>query len=177
MAPANLALTYCTQDDLDALLSPQGVTARLDDDDSGQIDGLEIAWLNRAIQWATARVNMYCAGRYATADLVNSWIVNNWAVVLACHWLSCRRGNPPPSSMEGLYDETMEDLKAVKSGEVDLPDIGLRTSAWPSWSNVRVDCLYTLRKIRVERVQGMSESPNAGFPRNTDWPGEFIVEP
>lgn len=174
MPPAALPFLYCTEDDVQSLLSPAGETGRLDDDAVGSINPQQQGWLTKAISWATARVNFYCASKYATADLATSWVVNNWAVVLACDWLSRRRGNPSPFG--DLVEEVMQDLKDIRSGEAQFSDIGLRTAAWPAWSNVRVDQLYALRKIRVERVQGMSELTPALSPNN-DIRSRFIIEP
>lgn len=175
MAPPALAYQYATQSDVEALLSIDGLAGRVDDLATGTINATEQGYIASAINWATARVNQFCLGLYAAADLANSWIVNNWTVVLAARWLSCRRGNPPPGSFDDLYKEVLEDLKDVRAGRANLPDIGLRTAAWPAWSNVRVDCLYSLRKIRVERP--ISERSATDYRQSVDWPSVWIVEP
>lgn len=173
-APAHV---YATEEDLDALLSEAGTDNRVDDDANSAPASLEAGYLTKALYWATARVNMYALGRYAASDLANSWVVNNWCVVLACHWLSCRRGNPPPGSFDQLKDEVMEDLKAIRAGEADLPEIGLRNAAWPAWSNVRVDCLYRLRKIRVEKPISEKTAQRGPFLQHRDIGADITIEP
>lgn len=175
MPPTPLQFVYCTEDDLQSLLSPDGETGRVDDQATGSINPTQAGYVTQAIQWATARVNFYCGSKYATADLATSWVVNNWAVVLACDWLSRRRGNPSPFG--DMVEEVMSDLKAIRSGEAQFSDIGLRTAAWPAFSNVRVDALYALRKIRVERVNGMSEMTPVPYSGNNDLRSRFIIEP
>lgn len=175
MPPTPLLNVYCTEADIQSLLSQDGEVGRLDDWASGSIDSAQRCYLTQAINWASARVNFYCAAKYTTADLATSWIVNQWATVLACDWLSRRRGNPSPFS--DLLEDVMQDMKDIRSGEAQFSDIGLRTAAWPAWSNVRVDTRFPLRKIRVERVPGMSEMTNAPYPKNDDLIAPYIPPP
>jgi hypothetical protein len=180
MAPPTFlapALPYCDESDIQDVLSTIGETGRLDDNDDGTIDPTEQGRVQKAIFYATARVNFYCASRYATADLATCWTINNYATVLACVWLSRRRGNPPPAGLLDLEEEVLTDLKEIRSGDAQLPEIGLRTAAWPAWSNVRIDSLYSLRKVRVQTGVGMSEQTPTPYRRNVDWPSVYVVEP
>lgn len=174
MAPPALSYVYCTEQDLQSLLSPDGEIGRLDDQNIGVVNQ---TYLTNAINWATERVNLYCLPRYNAIDLAQSWLVNNWAVICAAHWLSTRRGNPVPHSFDDLYEEAIEDMKLIQKGQAQIPNIGLRTSAWPAWSNVRVDVLYTLRKIRVERPISETKGTNPDYYQSQDWAANFIVEP
>jgi hypothetical protein len=151
-----------------------GETSRLDDTGSGTIN---TAFLNQAINWGTAKCNFYLLSRYNAIDLAQSWVCNNWAVICTAYWLSTRRGNPPPGSFDDLYKEAIEDMKAVHSGDYSLPEIGLRSQAWPAWSNLRHDLFYTMRKTRVERAAGMSEQTPVPYMGNQDWAGAYIIEP
>lgn len=173
--PATPSVTYCSEDDLKALLSSVGQENRVDDDSSGTLSSPEQVYLDKARYWAKARVDFYCRLLYRESDLAESWLVNNWAVICGAYWLSCRRGNPPPGSFDDLYKEAVEDMKLVHSGQYQIPDIGLREVAWPAWSNVRVDQLYNLRRVRVQRP--ISEKSPTPYRQNRDWPGEFILEP
>jgi hypothetical protein len=174
MPPTALTYTYCTEEDLQALLSVDGTTARVDDNGDNSQSVTEALYLSKAISWATDRVNFYCLPRYAADKMAASWVVNNWAVVLAGHWLSIRRGNPSPGSLKQFYEETVEDLKLVHSGAFEIPGIGTREVLWPAWSNVRVDPLYILRKIRVERP--ISEKTSPQYRQNIDRVADLLVE-
>lgn len=173
MAPAALSYTYCTADDLEALLSADGSDARIDDDAGGSVSATEEGYRTKAVNWATARVNFFCLSRYAAADLAQSWLVNNWCVICAAYWLAKRRGNPSPGSLAELYDEAVEDMKLVHSGAYEISDIAQRNISWPAWSNVRVDVLYSLRRIRVERPISDQSSPS----KHQDVAAAYIVEP
>ncbi len=177
MPPTAPSVVYVTRADLDDFLSPTGVDSRVDDDSTGAISAADARALDNARYWATGRVNMHALGRYAAADLGNSWVVNQWAVVLACHWLSCRRGNPPPGSFDKLYDETVLDLKELRAGTIDLPDVGLRSNAYPAWSNIRCDIFYGLRKLRVERPISRDDPTAGPFRSYRDVVADLIPEP
>ncbi len=169
----NLAYVYCAQIDVETLQSIDGTDGRLDDDADGVVNAVEAAYLNKIICWASARANVYLGGRYAFADLAT----NYWTTVLVCWTLSKRRGNPSPASIGEMYDETMTEMRAVQTGEMQIPDIGARDASFPAFSNVRVDQYYALRKIRVERVQGMSDMTVNPVTRSNDDIGAFLIPP
>src|SRR5262245_10706032 len=93
-APALIELpyAYCTREDVDALLSLEGVHLRLDDDMNDVLSDTERALLElalitgRGIHYATTRVNYYCETRYSPAVLQTSWMVNDWATTIAARW-------------------------------------------------------------------------------------------
>jgi len=174
--PPALAYVYCTESDIQSLLSVDGETGSLDDDNDGSVNAVEQGYLTQAINWASDRVNFFCLPRYAAVDLANSWLVNNWTVICAGYWLSTRRGNPPPGSFADLYEDALKDMEMIRTGQAQLPGIGLRTNAWPAWSNVRVDQLYALRKIRVEKPIS-EQSPVKDYYQQQDWAANFIIEP
>ena len=178
MAPTALTYTYCTSADLEALLSVDGLTNRVDDDNTGTQSATEAGYITAAINWATARINFFVASKYDKADLATDWVVNQWCVVLACHWLSTHRGNPAPGSFKDAYKEAIEDMKSVRAGENQL-DLGLRTAAWPAWSNMRRDIRYPLRSLRVEKgisVHGRGAKPSS-YSQNTDRAADYIPPP
>ncbi len=167
---------YCDQDDVAMILSADGQTARLDDDATGTLSATESGYLTRAIRWATARCNLYLLSKYAASDLANSWIVSQWCSIIAAYFVSCRRGNPSASSLKDLYEEALEDLEMIRSGEANLPDTGLRSAAWPAWSNVRV-FLTGLRRVRVE--QPLSETRGGKpteYTQHVDRSADYIVD-
>lgn len=174
MAPTAHTYTYATTADIQALLSVDGLAGRVDDDNSGVSDSTETAYISSAIEWATARCNMFLASRYREQDLATSWAVNNWCIILAAHWLSSRRGNPPPEAIRDLYEEAIEDLKAINAGTFQLNEIGTRGAQWPAWSNVRVDCLAVLRKVRVERYLSEDKGGQPDFTRDRDLGAELM---
>jgi len=173
--PTTISTTYCTQADIEALLSVTGVESRVDDDAGGSLSATETGYITSAIQWATAKVNDFCLALYTAADLATSWVINEVAIVLAAKWLSIRRGNPSPGSIADACKEAMERLEKIRNGGHPLADIGQRNAAWPAWSNVRVDPLNIVKKVRVERP--ISEPSATPYPQHRDYPSEIFVEP
>jgi hypothetical protein len=168
VAPAALSYTYCTATDVETLLSDEGVDLRLDDDGAGTVSPTELARLEtQGINYAASRVNFFCMPRYDAVNLASSWLVNEWATIIATRWLCTRRGNPCPKSIQEMYDEAVKDMSWVRAGTFQIPDIAARGIDWPAWSNVTVRPEYTYRKIRVQRP--MSEGSAAPYRRNTDW--------
>ena len=150
MALSALNPQYCVQGDIEALLSVNGLMLGMNDSETGGISPTELGYLtNQGINYATARINDYCAGRYDQDQLATSWTINDFATVLAARWVRLRRGNPVPSSLDELYKEVMENLKEVKRGAYSLEDLQERVSGAPLWSNIRVT-LHDLRRVRVE---------------------------
>lgn len=172
--PAAPSHTYCTAADVEMLLSEDGTTGRLDDDESGTRNSAESAFLTQAIYWATARCNLYLSA-YPAPDLANSWLVNQWCAILAAHTVSVRRGNPAAGSLEQLREEALEDLKMVRAGSYQLPDVAPRTGAWPKWSNVTVSVLHHIRKVRVERPISESRDGGVDYPQIIDRKSEVIA--
>lgn len=173
---------FTTQADVEQLLSVVGVTARLDDDDTGAVSAPEQLAMEQARNYATARVKFYCVKKYDDLDLAASWMANEWATVIAAHWICTRRGNPVPDSIKELMygDGTannrgvMGDLADVRAGKATIPDIGTRNVEWPAWSNARVDPAYRLRQIRIQRP--ISEKTPTQYPQSVDWGAERTIE-
>ena len=79
MAPAALSFVYTDVASVQNWLSADGLTGRLDDDASGDNNSTELAYLTQAIQWASARINLYCVA-YPQSELVGSWCVSQWCM-------------------------------------------------------------------------------------------------
>ena len=78
--------------------------------------------------------------------------------------------------MKDLYDEAIADMKLVKKGEFQVPEIGTRIGSFPAWSNVRVDVFYALRKIRVERPISNKQRV-LNYTQQGDIAANYIIEP
>lgn len=176
MPPTNApSHVFCTVEDVDAVLSTVGEQESLDDDNTAVISVAETLYGTKCIYWATMRCNFFLSNRYCPDQLEQSWMVNNWAAILAAYRFRTRRGNPAPSSLKDLYDESIADMKLVHDGEYEVPMTPLREQGLPAWSNIRVDITQQLRKARVQRP--ISERSPTPYPQAKDWGSEFIVEP
>lgn len=178
MPPTNqLATLYCTEADVQAILSTDGEYLSLNDLGETTPDATELAYLTvNGINYATSRVNWFCQGLYDPSQLVQSWMVNEWCSVLAAYWVRCRRGNPAPGSLKEMRDEVLKDMGLVKAGSMQIPDIGLRDAYQVTYSNIIVRPEYIYKKARVETQISDQQSPPKGYTQNVDWSSAFVYE-
>lgn len=163
---------YCTMGDVEAVLSTEGLTLRMDDDEGGTATDAEIEKSYTVFaRWAAARIRMYLGGRYDEAELARSWAVNEFASILTAKRCCMRRGNPVPESIKEAFDETMELLKGIKANEMALEDVPERTSNSPSYRNIR-HSRHTLRRNRVERP--ISEQTPSQRPVVPDLAADYV---
>ncbi len=176
MAPtAQLGTLFTTEGDVQAYLGVDAEALRLTDQGESSPTATELNYLIiNGINWATSRINMYCQFRYDAADLAQSWLVNDWATIFAARWLCSRRGNPVPQSLEAMYKEAIEDLKRVRAGQYDIPDIGTRSPAHPAWSNQIVRQQYWLKRLRVETP--ISDNTPTSYPQSIDFATQGVME-
>jgi hypothetical protein len=130
--------------------------------------------LVKSCTYATDRIKSYCCNRYNDSDLVNSWMVNQWACTIAARWLGKRRYQLAPKGIDEDYKEVMTELKAVQCSQLNIADIGTRTSGWPFMSNISLDDCATYRKAVVEPV--ISEPTVTQYPQSIDWGSYFCLE-
>lgn len=175
MAPTAQSTLFCTQADVEDYLSAEGVDLRLDDDNDSLVSAGELARLTaRGLNVATARVKLYLQPVYDDADLATSWVVNEWATVVAARWLCGRRGNPVPGSVAKAYEEIIQEMQAVKARKLQLPDVGTRNPDWPAWSNVNVNWNYRFSKVRVEK--NISEPTSTQYSQKQDYASAHTFE-
>lgn len=169
------SILYCSQTDVETLLAVDGLSLRLDDDQTGTLSATETAYLTRIIGWVTARLNMYLLGRYDAANLETSFAVNEFAAIMVAQRVSRRRGNPAAKAIQELYEEVIEMLEQIKAGSLGLEDVAERTSGAPFWDNIR-HTRHTLRRTRVERP--ISEKTPRQTPpvydQSAEWTGPEV---
>jgi phage gp36-like protein len=131
------------------------------------------AALDDAIIRACEEINKYCYKFYSPANLGTSNLVQQWAIELACYYLSQRRGNP--ELFAKLYENAIEELKMVLKGEMELPGVPFRRTLSPKWSNIRADILrYRFRVLRVER--GTSDQRATTQGQDVDYAEQYSYE-
>jgi hypothetical protein len=152
---------YCTRADVEAIASIEGVSLRLDDDQSGSDTGTESTYLTSyGIGWASGQVNFYLLATYAADQLALSPMVNYWASCLATLFIAKRRLNPVPKSLAeevgkptpvGLETGIFGLMASIKRNDDSLADIYARVSQTPAASNMVFDNRYPVNKLRVQR--------------------------
>ena len=144
-----LAITYCTQTDMERKLGEKGVIEFADHDNDHVADTDVV---DDAINQATEELDAYATQRYTQTQLATSTLVTRWATVLACYFLTTNRGNPPPESLASEFARIMALLVQVASGEYQIPGLSLRSDMRPTLSNLRIDRRYIQSKARVEQA-------------------------
>ena len=120
-----------------------------------QDSGVNVALAQRlvkACEYGTDRVNRYCAGRYNTTDLVNTWAANDWATTLGANWLCRRLLRELPNTVKEATEEAMKELKMVLGGQMQIPGVGVRTAGWPFIDNQTLNIAYSTHKLRLEQT-------------------------
>jgi hypothetical protein len=78
--------------------------------------------INEIVYRATETVLQFLRGRYAVADMANSYWIRMKATYIACYYLSIRQGNP--ALYGDMYNEAMLDLAQARDGIINP---GLKT--------------------------------------------------
>ena len=150
---------YCTESEIQRFLSTQGVTDFADNDDD---DVADTGVVDDCINQATEEIDLYARQRYTQTDLSGSTLINRWAVTIAARFLCHRRGNVVPDSIERewirIADPDSGLLARIAKGMMQLPNVPLRASLRPTWSNVTVDRRYDYSTIRVTRPNSSDAS-------------------
>ena len=139
-----------------------GATAR----DSG-VNAATGARLVVATRKGTSRVKLYCNARYDDSQLVLSGTVCDWATLVASKWLCTRRAQGCPNSIQDGYDEAMEEMRMVQSGQLSIEDIGTRGVDWPTVTNITVNPAIDGMRARVQ--PNISEQTPTVYSQYIDW--------
>lgn len=115
----------------------------------------------------TSKVKLYCNARYDDSQLKLSGTVLDWATIAAAKFLCTRRAQGCPKSIQADYDEMLEELGMVQSGQLAIEDIGTRGVDWPSMTNITVNPAYDNMRSRVQ--PSISEQTPAQFGQFVDW--------
>lgn len=168
-----ITTTYCDVDDLIRKVGRDAVREWSDHDTDGIADGGGMAdsdVIDDAINQATVEIDGYAQQWYSAAGMAASTLVNRWATVLACYFLSINRGNPPPDALAQEFERIMALLERVLAGTYKLPGVGMRSDMRPSMSNLTVDRRYIKSKLRVEKIISSEGSTTLRQNLSTDIP-------
>lgn len=160
-AAASLGATSISVSALETAIA-SGAQAR----DSG-VNAATGARLLVAARKGTSEVKLFCNQRYDDSQLVLSGSVYDWATIIACRWLSKRRAQGCPKGLQADYEDVVERLKMVQSGQLSIEDIGTRGVDWPSMSNITVNPAYDNARARFQPA--ISEGTPTAYSQFVDW--------
>lgn len=145
MPVETLAYTYTSQSEIERLISTAGVNLRISD-----LTGADkTSYWTELIADATDIINQYVEWFYDAADLADNRWVRSRATWIALTQLCRRRANPVPKAVLDRYQEILDELRSIKSGEMQIPRLATSVDLLPAMSNLRVDDRFLSRKIRV----------------------------
>lgn len=178
MAIETLTSTYTSQNEMERLLSADGVSLRADDDGDGINEsnanpgGAIVTVIQDAIDDATEKIDEYLADIYYESAMAESLWIRRRAAVLGCYALSMRRGNPP--LFAGKVVEIIADLEAIRLGKRRVPRLATREDFTPGISQPRVDDRFMIRKIRIDEQISTGGRPNRRDRAVTYYSNEVI---
>lgn len=160
--PETLSNLYTSEDEIKKLFSQRGLDLHLDDDESlDDPDADELESLDWVIDDATDEVNLYVWTLYAPADLANNRKVRSWATWIACYFLSQRKGDP--ALWVERYDKIIEQLTAVRDGNLKIPRVPVRTLTRPELGNQVVDQRFNTATIRTQQSISVGQPTTRQF--------------
>lgn len=125
-------------------------------------------------QRGTSKVKLYCNQRYDDSQLKLSGSVLNWATIAAAKFLCTRRAQGCPKGIKADYDEAIEEMKMVQTGQLAIEDVGTRGVDWPAVVNVTVNPGYDGMRARVE--PNISEQTPTAYSQYIDWNSAVILD-
>lgn len=153
------AQTYCSQSDVESILSAAGVEAFTDDTEVGSAVA---AFVTDAIARSAGDMNAILFCRYVPADLVGSvW----------CKWHNARRAaaevcmrrlNPVPSTLGEQLDRERQLLDRIANGDpgARVPDVISSLESIPTVSNFDVQRGRYRQPVRVAVQESTGAAPN-----------------
>lgn len=148
---------------------PSGAQAR----DSG-VNAATGYRLIQGCRKGTSEVKLWCNQRYDDTQLVLAGSVNDWATAIGARWLAKRRAQGCPKGLQADYEDAVERLKMVQSGQLSIEDIGTRGIDWPTLTNITVDPSYNVMRSRVE--PNISEQTPTAYNQYIDWNSAMWLE-
>lgn len=122
----------------------------------------------------TSKVKLYCNQRYDDSQLKLSGTVLDWATICAAKFLCTRRAQGCPNGLSEDYDEAIEEMRMVQTGQLAIENCGTRGVDWPTMSNIVVNPGYDGMRARVE--PNISEQTPTAYNQYIDWNSCMLLD-
>lgn len=166
--------TYTDRQGVEWILGVCGVNAKVNDSGTTVVTTDEENYLTYSIYVASQTIDMYLLNRYSADVLAGSWVIRNWASIIAAYRVSLRRCNAPPTSLQYEYEQTMESLTKISVGQLMIGNLPSLATPGIAMSNLRMDPRFTGRQMRVETP--ISSTIPTGYRQTKDISTGFIAE-
>lgn len=165
-----MTTTYCTRQDIEAIISAPGLLACIDDDESRDESATESTYVTKAIERAAVRLNSQVSRQYQLSDVTaNGWM--KWAnAVMAAAILKRRRDNPLSESLAADVREVEEMANEIAWGRRSLPEQTPSFDHSATVSNFQPRLGVPYAPIRVDQNESTGPSPVGDRKRNLSSP-------
>ena len=133
-----------SNEEMDRQLSTTGTEWHVDDQSDDSDVRLETC--ERATGTAKAKLNKL----FADIDLANSPWVRHRVTIIACYYLSIRRGNV--SIYESMHFEALSDFDKLIDGEYYLSELPISNSPPLLVQNYRIDNRFPFTPVRIDQL-------------------------
>lgn len=116
-------MAFSTVADVEDILSVEGVSYRIDDNENGHISDDDTLHITKAIDYADWKIKFYLKLKYLDTTLDSSAFITFCSAWLAAKWLCRRRGQSVPESVMEATDEIEEMLVDIKHGKAAIPEV------------------------------------------------------
>lgn len=157
--------TYCVAADVEFVLSEAGVTARVDDEETGARSAGGDAFVTTAIERAARTINGFVRHQYKLADVTASGWLKDANAHLAAEILEKRRGNPVAESLASDCDEFRKMLTLIKDGTDQIPEQLPSFDARATVTNSVVQLGAYRNPVGVSRLESTGPDPVAPTKR------------
>jgi hypothetical protein len=175
-APAAPANVYTDRAGVEMIMGACGVNLRINDSETTVISTAEELYLTQATWIASQEIDMYLLNKFNTETLTGSWLIYNWASVMAAYRVTLRRCGSPPASLQWEYEQVMDKLAQVANGQLQIAGLASLATPGIAMSNMRIDPRFGIKQMRVEgQISG--QQPNNNRPVIKDIRNEYFEEP
>lgn len=151
--------TYCTRDDLEAIWSAAAVMRATDDDEDGSLSSLEESHIARAIERGANVMNASLETRYRLEQLAGNAWCRDCNASLAAYFVATRRGNSAPDQIAADYTQFLDDLLAIRQGQLKVPQAAECFDGVPTVTNFATNLAERRGKVRRVSETSTGEPP------------------
>ncbi|MDW7643448.1 MAG: DUF1320 domain-containing protein [Desulfuromonadales bacterium] len=139
-------MSYSTLADILERIPAEILQQLTDDADTGSVDETKVA---AAIDRADSEIDAWCGGRYSVPFATVPAIIVELSADLATYYLYMRRQEILPEARLGQYRANQNMLKAISSGQVQLPG-----AATAKTGTVRIEVTGNDRLFSRDKLKG-----------------------
>lgn len=160
--------TWCSQSDVESILSDHGVLSYSDDDEDGAADaGIVSAAIERA---AAIDISPLIEERYTPLSATSSNSYLKWANALfAAKHLTIRRNLPMATSLEVECGAVLQLLNQVFNGQRSIPEQHENADHGPFVTNYNVQRIRTQMPARVAQQESTGKVPHKSITRRASF--------